>query len=73
MYASMGVTFHIVLRHSRRFSITPITYRLTLLLTVLTIYHRLHPRSILPLLCSKHHSSVLWLDYHSSTSLHSCG
>ena len=28
----------------------------------------LHPRSILPLSCSEYHSSVLWLDDHSSTS-----
>ena len=56
------------------------------LFTIITVHHCyllslclsfLHsilcPGSILPLLCSEHHSSVLWLDYHSSTSLHSCG
>ena len=29
--------------------------------------------SIPPLLCSEHHSSDLWLRYHSLTSSHSCG
>ena len=29
--------------------------------------------SIPPLLCSEHHSSILWLDYLTLTSLHFCG
>ena len=29
--------------------------------------------SIPPLSCSEHHSLVLWLDYLTVTSLHSCG
>ena len=47
LYARMRVTFYIVLHRSRRFFITPITspslsitYRLTILLIVLTVHHR---------------------------------
>ena len=65
--------------HSCHFSITLChlsihchTYRPSSLLTItlsLVLHSVLHPGSILPLLCSKLHSSVLWLDYHSLISL----
>ena len=83
LYASTWITFHLVLCRSRRFSVTLHhlsshchTYHPSSLITVtsaLILCSVLHPGSILPFLCYEHQSSVLWLDYHSLTSLHSCG
>ena len=60
-------------------SLSPLSLHLTyrsLSLTFVSlssVLHSVHHGSIPPLSCSEHHSLVLWLDYLTVTSLHSCG
>ena len=69
-------SFPSLVRHSSSPSSYHLAYRSSSLpsISLSSVLHSiLRHGYILPLLCSKHHSSVLWLDYLTLTSLHSCG